>query len=494
MIKLKKTSFLLLCIITVLLVGCKTDKARETATDVAEIPTKVTDVDKVTSDIVTEVTDIDEETSDIVPEVTRVNVEVNHAEDIISFEQTYRHYVYLEEIEVDFNEPGSSFFKDLEVISDKKNINIPVTGVVSSMKNIRDKVIIESYPENSNNIAELGLFDPYVNKYKKIGEIPFSAGYGQYSFTMADRYFVMISTVCGDIDFKGSVLIYDIETDILQTVDEFDEYNIVNGITPIGENALAYFYYEKESQDWVVKYYDLSTKKSDEVFRHTNINENNTMSMMAIGSGDDKIVLTVQYIENNIYKTRLEWITKSGDLYKTEEINFDELYGNEYEIKDITVDGDYYFVDASFVSSGTSCCSILKRNNDTLNLISLFYLPKELLSESFADTSNIIYNNYHFDLDGVEGIVVVNLDENKIRTFEFSKKISFEDKVLVNSQGDVIIFYCNDGKFSECQIVEDFNSIDSYPLGGGFPFETFSYNNPYFEERDYYYEFYGYLQ
>ncbi len=428
-----------------------------------------------------------------------LNVQSENIGDLLTLKHTMRNFIYLEEKNADKSEPGNRYFDTLEVAADKQSLNIPTSGVVSSMKCLRDKVIVEIYPENREGVVQLGVFDPYTNSYETIDDILFNAGYGNYSFTMNDRYYIMISSVNGEESLKGNVTIYDIETDTIETVDEFNEYNIVNGITPVGKNAIAYFYYEDITQDWVVNFYSLDTKESKEIFRHTNNNKDETASMMAIGTDGDEIVLVTQYIENEVYCTYLEWITSSGEWKKTEKINLNKLFGNEYEINNITVDGDYYFVDAYIIPRNLSVSSILKCSGDNLNIFSLnTLLPKDLLSSSFADKTNIIYDNYSFNYDNgisehdkIDGIVIVDLFENSMRSFEFSEKPSLEDKVLVNSQGDLLIFYHDNNKMAEYQLIEDFRSIDTKPIDGGipiFPSESDLTNDTFFKDKEFYYD------
>ncbi|GHU52625.1 hypothetical protein FACS1894132_02700 [Clostridia bacterium] len=395
-------------------------------------------------------------------DVTTLNVEVDYPQDLLVLEHTWNSCINMEEYE-------------------KKNLNMPVNG--HSMKTIGDKIIVENYVEGNIKIEQLGIFDPYNNSYKKIADIPFSVAYGNYSFVMDERYFVMIYSFEGEKGLNGGVIIYDIETDALNTIDEFAEYNIVNGVTPVGENGIAYFYYEDITQDWVVKYYDFSTKESSEIFRNTNFNKNSTSSMMGIGSAGSDIVLTVQYIENGIYQTNLEWVTKSGDWHKTEHINLGGLlYGNEYEVKSIVVSEDYYFVNALIIPVGESYCNILKRNGDEINMFSFnTYFPTELLSESFKDKSNLVYDSpgYSYITDIatriIDGIVVVNLPERKMKSFKFVEGVSLNGNVLLVND-DLFIFNYDDKneKLSNYQLIEDFKSINTSPYLNDipqFPFE-----------------------
>lgn len=488
---LKSINIVILLSFVMLLVGCSNERNSQNSLSESQ---ETTVKDSSSATLTTNQTPYE-----IFHDVASLNIQLENIRDLLTLKHTIRNFIYLEEKNIDKSEAENRYFDKLDVASSKQDFNIPITGVVSSMRCLRDKVIVEIYPENHEGVVQLGVFDPYANSYETIKDIPFNAGYGNYSFSMNDRYYVMISSVNEKESLKGKVTIYDIETNTLENVDEFNEYNIVNGITPVGKNAIAYFYYEDVTQDWVINFYSLDTREPKEIFRHTNNNKNETASMMAIGTDGNEIVLVTQYIENKVYCTYLEWITTSGDWKKTEKINLNKLLGNEYEINNIAVDGDYYFINAYIIPLNISICSILKRSDDNLNIFSLNTLvPKDLLSNSFADKTNIIYDNYSFNYengvsehDKIDGILIVDLLANSMRSFDFSEKPSLEDKVLVNSQGDLLIFYHDNNKMVEYQLIKDFKSIDTKPIDGGiptFPSESDLANDTFFKDKDFYYD------
>lgn len=166
-----------------------------------------------------------------------------------------------------------------------KDVTSSVRGTINSVSWLGDRMILDIYPDDASDCIETGIFDPYANTYEKIGREEFSAAYGSYSCVVQDRYYAMVTTAENGSAFRGKLLIYDGKTNKLNTADEYGTYNIVQYITPVGENGLAYFYYEDGSQDWVIKYYDLEKNTSKEVFRKSN-SDSGQASPVAIACDD----------------------------------------------------------------------------------------------------------------------------------------------------------------------------------------------------------------
>lgn len=120
---------------------------------------------------------------------------------------------------------------------------------------------------------------------------------------------------------------------------------------------------------------------------------------------------------------------------------------------------NYYFVDACILSDNMNIRSILKRTGNKLNIYSFNTLiANKLLSETFSDISNIVYTNYDNSSEHtIDGIFTVNLSENSMRSFDFSESLSANDKVIVNNQGDLIIFYNDNQEKIIYQLIENYN-------------------------------------
>lgn len=146
--------------------------------------------------------------------------------------------------------------------------------------------------------------------------------------------------------------------------------------------------------------------------------------------------------------------------------------------------------------------SILKRTGNKLNIYSFNTLiANKLLSETFSDISNIVYTNYDNSSEHtIDGIFTVNLSENSMRSFDFSESLGANDKVIVNNQGDLIIFYNDNQEKIIYQLIENYNSIDVKPIDGGIPVypseDDLDSTNPkhemikdFYEKRNFYYDF-----
>lgn len=453
----KKCILIISCVILYLFSGCgasETGNGSKPIQSIQEITTSYSDNTPYT----------------IPHEITTVNVNVDEITDLLPLNHTMRNYIYLESKKIDKSNPREDYYENLDVVADKQVLDLPIKGSIYSITSLQNKLIFEASHDSNNGVVSLGIFDPYTKAYEIIDEIPFSAGYGKYSLTMYNRYYVTVVSENTENGLTGYVIIYDIEMNTLKIIDEFEEYNIVNGITAVGDNALAYFYYETETQDWIVKYYNFDTAEIKEIFRHSNNNANTTSSLMAIGSDGDEIVLVIQYISNGVYSTNLEWITASGDWHKTENIDLDELYGNKYEITGIKICNEYYFIDAFIIGDEINTSSILKRTDNCLNIYAFNTLTAIApLSEDFSDISDIRYINTRNDNNSIDGIFMVDLIEESMRSYDFSEDLTLEDRVFVNSFNDLIILYFENSSIISYQIIPNFTTIDVKPMDGDIP-------------------------
>lgn len=338
-----------------------------------------------------------------------------------------------------------------------KKIDSSVQGIISSVTWLNDKIIMETYPDDENGCVEIGIFDPYNNKYEKKERIPFSAAYGNYTKVLMDRYFVMINANKIDNELSGKVIIYDIEADEIRTIDEYKIHNIVQYITPVGETGIAYYYYESETQDWVVKYYDIKTEESREIFRHTNFNEL-PMSPVAIANDGNNAVLVIQYIENDVYHTQLAWIDTSSNLYKTEEIDLYNFFGNEnYEITDFIIKDNFYYIKANV--KNTDEYFIFSRSGNDFHVIlpAIRYINK-LASYSVNNDSDISFEETDFSN---HDIININLSDSSYGTYSLSTQFLSDEMFSfykLNSDNDLIIFYQKDSSGYKYQIIEDYKS------------------------------------
>jgi hypothetical protein len=219
---------------------------------------------------------------------------------------------------------------------------------------------------------ELAVYDPETDAYTVLSETASQAfGYERSEFTAADRYYVRIRSypdsetaddICGMVDF------YDTETGTYTVADSYEVHNIVQYGAAAAENGLVWCYYEAGTQDWVVKYYSFAEGTAEEIFRHTNENENTTASPMALAVDGEQVALAVQYRDEDAYTTytRLLWFTLDGDYLKTEELPLYDVFGHgACDIETFDIFGSYYCFSTK---KGTL---LLERDGDTFYPLSV---------------------------------------------------------------------------------------------------------------------------
>lgn len=367
---------------------------------------------------------------------------------------------------------------------DEQNIEFLNGKTIISFDYIQNKFIVKFYPDPCNSTAEIGIFDPAVNEYKKIEEIPFSASYGKDSFVINDRYYVMLSSYESDVSLTGCVRVYDIETDELSVIDEFEEYNIVQFATSISDNEFVYMYYEDNTQDWVMKYYDLISHESAEIFRHSNYNKTETLSPMALSYDGENIVLVLQYIEKEmyktnyytekeVYKTNFMYLNMQGELVKTEVTDLNVFFGDYYEITDLLISDNYYFLNAIYTDESNELTDkksiILKKSdNEFVHIDTTLAKKYNLISNTLLNKENIFYEAHETSRNDMNWIINVNLNNNSARSYEYPFDVYGEaDEVELTrmlSEDDIFVLLYDKEKNYKYKII-DFKNAAKLPYG-----------------------------
>ncbi len=370
---------------------------------------------------------------------------------------------------------------------DKQEMAFLHGKTVISFDHIQNKFIVKFYPDAPSSTVEIGIFDPAVNEYKKIEEFPFSASYGKDSFVIGDRYYVTFSSYESSESLTGYVRVYDIETDELSVVDEFKEYNIVQFATPIGDDAFAYLYYEDDTQNWVMKYYDLISHECREIFRHTNFNKNETLSPMALAYDGENIVLALQYIvkemyktnyytEKDVYKSCFLYLNTQGELRESADTDLNCFLGDYYEFTDLTIKDGYYFLSAIHFDPAygvdkeisEKILIILKRSD---NEFIYYQVPHSrnynIISNDFLNKESLVYESHYLGREDSPCISDVSLNDKKVRIYEYPFDIydELDDVELTRmlSKDDLfVLLHDKDGNY-KYQIV-DFRSATKKPF------------------------------
>lgn len=340
--------------------------------------------------------------------------------------------------------------------------DLPFDGTIASIKCAEDKIITCIYPDDENGCLETGVFDPYSGTYEKIERLPFSAAYGSYMKVISDRYFVMIYSCESSDRLSGRVMVYDMETGKSDIIDEYDIHNIVQYVTKAGENGIAYYYYEAETQDWILKYYDMNTGEAKEIFRQKNSGEKQ-VSPMALTDDGDNIVLVTQYIEDEVYHTCLTWISYDGNIFKTEETGLQNFFGDTaYEITDFVINDSNYFIKVRIDEKEEYFFLSRDKNELSVKIPAICRLNK-MLDEFPADSSSILFQQNEYILGD---LINVDLKNNTFRSYMLNYRtmsdgsnIIAPDYVKINNSGDMLLFYVSDQKI-EYQIIKDYASIN----------------------------------
>lgn len=338
---------------------------------------------------------------------------------------------------------------------DKKQLDEVFEGTIISTYWVGEKIVVESFPKDKNGSVELGVFDPYDNNYEKITDMPFTASYKNNVQVISDRYYVTVNSCITESSSKGKIVIYDAENNTVRIADEYNVHNIVQYITAVDENGFSYFYYEGDTQDWVVKYYDLSKNESREIFRHTNFNDI-LISPVALSYSENNVVLALQSIENDVYNTELIWINPDDNSYRKEEIDLYKFFDNkEFEIFDLLIENESYFIQAEIDNSYEYF--MFKRNDNDFHVVlpAIFHLEE---FEGSIDENEVLFNGTDSSRDK-KRVFDVDLTENTFETYSFNSTEAIDNMSFVktNAKGDMFILYKETSGYSY-QIVDNFKS------------------------------------
>lgn len=335
---------------------------------------------------------------------------------------------------------------DTQKIADEFN------GNIISANWVGEKIVIESYPKDVKGCIELGLFDPYNNIYNKKSNITFTASYRNSILTISDRYYLSLNTYVEENDkLVGKVVLYDMYADEVRILDEYPIYNIVQYITAINEDEFAYFYYDGNTQEWVVKKYNLSSDESKEIFRHTN-NTQNVTSPVALSSSSNKIVLVLQTIDSKEYDVELLWIENNS--YKTERINLHIFFdGMEYMISNLSIkDSQYYF---QVMVNDAYEYFIFNRDENEFNVV----LPAVYHFNELCNLDTDIKMLFNGNDSSKHQKSVYNVNNSEFENYLLIKSTSLDDLYTVrcNENSDLFILYKESNMYSY-QLVTNFES------------------------------------
>lgn len=306
---------------------------------------------------------------------------------------------------------------------------------------VDDKIIIESFNENDTDCIELGVLDPYNNNYSKKMDIPFTAAYKNNVEIISDRYYITAHSYQENDSLIGKIILYDIESGKLSTIDEFSTYNIVQYLCVVGKSGIAYLYYEAETADWIVKYYDLIKGESREVFRHSN-NNDILMSPVSLGYDEGNIILAVQLINEEPNVTKFVSIDFEADSYTVEDTDLYNFFGeNKFEITDLHINDDIYYIQANVNDSYEYYLFDRSENELCVILPAVFHL-KEIIGGSGDDIVSFWGTNSSSSQKHIFNIDTENNTIENYSVFDSTSEMII-NTVGVNNKGDLFVL-CGD--------------------------------------------------
>ena len=123
-----------------------------------------------------------------------------------------------------------------------------------------DNLFINEYNADDSKI-NIHIINTETHSDKVIGTADWNVLYHYLYSVIDNRYFVIIPTSY-ESGLKSTLYVYDIQNEQFYVGDEFYPHNIVHYMTDIDNNHIAYFYYENETCNWVIKKYDFERKQS----------------------------------------------------------------------------------------------------------------------------------------------------------------------------------------------------------------------------------------
>lgn len=295
------------------------------------------------------------------------------------------------------------FLKNLTVVQkeinpeDYKSIQITTPGILNVYSAYRNRMLVGLWPDGGNHVEELGWYDCITDTYTPIGTIPMNIANAISNFIVQDRYFVYLKLFPAEDGWQSELTIVDLQTDEIFLADSFLTHNIHQTITPVGEHALAYQYYEYDTQDWIVRYYDMETKTAKEIYRHTNMNKNATTSPTAIASDGTNIILFIQYQTETLPVTIMQWMKPDGTLLKAECIPLHKAFGGgNYHMAGAQVIGDYYIFSAKKTTNLRT--AVYRREGDT-------FIPVALGNDALGYMIDYAHNGEFINILKYEGVI-----------------------------------------------------------------------------------------
>lgn len=160
----------------------------------------------------------------------------------------------------------------------------------------------------NDDLMEIYRFDTKDSSRKYIAGIEWNVMYNFLSQVVGERYFVIMPSKNSSGKLISTLFVYDIETEEFYEADNFMAHNMVQYMTNVGNDKLAYLYYEAITKDRIIKIYDFESKTSEEIYR---ISSDDEFSPMGLAFNGENIVLALQ-LYNDKFET--ETLFKEIDL------------------------------------------------------------------------------------------------------------------------------------------------------------------------------------
>lgn len=346
------------------------------------------------------------------------------------------------------------------VIQNKKYEEMNVSEKVYTITDYKDidisgfdctRLNLEAYSGNN-------LFFTYLNdELMKIYKINTDSGEQEYisaveynvmniflSQVVDDRYFVIMPSKNSSAALQSTLYVYDIETEDFYAADNFMAHNMVQYMTNIGNDKLAYLYYEAATMDIVVKVYDFVSKTSKEIYR---LNSEDKFSPMGLTFNGENILLTFQYY-NESFET--ETLFKEIDL-SGNDIN--SYISKEFPLElicNIKFSHGYYIVCGYRLRATREYSAVYvdTSNNEINTVLSLDFDLKNPLNHT-----NIDYNIDMFRCNKKSDFARVDLDNKSLQYFS----VDIPDcnciySAVCNEKNDIAVIKYSDENYSKYKL------------------------------------------
>lgn len=321
------------------------------------------------------------------------------------------------------------------------------------------RIILNAYSGNNlfvsyikDNIMDIYKIDTDNKSQKLISEIEWNVMYNFLSQVVGNRYFVIMPSCNTSDKLLSTLYVYDIDTGEFYEAESFKAHNMVQYMTCIDNDKLAYLYYEADTKDRVIKIFDFSTKVSSEIYR---ISGSDSYSPMGLTFNDENIILALQlYNEDFETETVFREISLSGN-------DITSYYSNDFPlelISNIAYNNGYYIVCGYRFRATREYSTIYSSldDNDINTIISFDADLKLPLNYSYHNDTDLYSCNKN------KNFASVDISQGKLQYFDVNiPNCDYKQAAISNENNDIAVIKFSDENYSNyCLALIDNDTIN----------------------------------